>query len=395
MNAFSSIRLSRRAGLVAVWITIMLLVSLLPQAAQAQPRSEAVGSAASSRCQGDGVYLYEHANYKGRCRMWTASDKDFGDDNFNDMASSIHFVGSYGGGKYVAILYEHAGRGGARTVFAVDDPNLGDDAIGHDRASSIRIDKVPQCTGDGVYLYENKNFGGRCRKFVGSPDDLTYTGFNDTASSLKLAGTYGGGRRTVTLCENAGYGGRCTTFTSDDPNLGNDEVGHDRASSLRVQYTFHWPVAKPDGAGFGVYGATFLQWTDLGRGLAQYNPGIDVMRDPGRPAKGQPVYAAYRGRVAAIVPGVSIVIVHTIDQRKVWTQYTNVDHHQVKVGESVKKGQQIGAINPAGYLRFSIAYEQPSGEAVGQDCKWVQAHYENPFLWLGTAGGKAEAASCP
>jgi len=220
------------------------------------------------------------------------------------------------------------------------------------------------------------------------------TGFEDIASSLKLVGTYGGGRRTVTLCAHPGYNGKCTTFTEDDPNLGNDEVGHDRTSSLRIKFTFNWPVGKPDGAGFGVYGATFLQQVSNGRGQYVYNPGIDIVRDPGRSATGQPVYAAYRGRVAAITPGVSILIEHTIDSRKVWTLYTNVSPYKVKAGQWVEKGQQIGTVKVT-YLRFTVAYEQPSGDVLGKDCGWIRTHYENPFLWVGAAGGKTEAASCP
>ena len=396
MNAFSSIRLSRRAGLAAVWITFMLLASLPLQVAEAQPRSETVGSAASSRCQGDGIYLYEHSNYGGRCVKWTADDKDFTDDGFNDTASSIRFVGSYGGGKYAVILFADAGKRGVQAAFGADDPDLGNDKIGHDRASSIKIGKVPQCTGDGVYLYEDKNYGGRCRKFVASYDDMGNTGFEDIASSIKLVGAYGGGRRTVTLCAHPGYNGACTMLHQDDPNLGNNEVGHDRTSSLRIKFTFRWPVGKPDGAGFGVYGATFLQQASNGQGQQVYNPGIDILRDPGKPASGQAVYAVDRGRVASIVPGASIVIEHTIDSRKVWTQYINVDRYKkLKVGQWVDKGQQIGTINRT-YLRFVVAYEQhASGDMVGQGCGWVQSHYENPFLWLGAAGGKTGAVSCP
>jgi hypothetical protein len=92
---------------------------------------------------------------------------------------------------------------------------------------------------------------------------------------------------------------------------------------------------------------------------------------------------------------VAIVIEHTIDSRKVWTQYTNVDRYRIKAGDWVSKGQQIGTIN-RGYLLFVVSYEQPTSvDVVGRDCRWVQAHYENPFLWMGTAGGKTEAASCP
>jgi hypothetical protein len=68
----------------------------------------------------------------------TTDDPDFNLDNFNDMASSIRFVGSYGTG-WEAVAYEHSYYGGVSSVFQGDDPNFGDDTIGHDRVSSIQI----------------------------------------------------------------------------------------------------------------------------------------------------------------------------------------------------------------------------------------------------------------
>ena len=141
-----------------------------------------------------------------------------------------------------------------------------------------------------------------------------------------------------------------------------------------------------------------LRQVSNGQGQYIYNPGIDILREPGKSAKGQAVYAAARGRVVAIEPGVSILIEHTFDSRKVWTQYINVDRYKkLKAGDLVAKGQQIGTIN-RNFLRFVVAYEQhASGDAAGKGCGWIQGHYENPFLWLGAAagGGKTEAASCP
>jgi hypothetical protein len=59
-------------------------------------------------------------------------------------------VGGYGGGEYVATLYEHSHYGGASSAFWADDPDLGDDTIGHNRASSIRIEEAP--SGQRIYL---------------------------------------------------------------------------------------------------------------------------------------------------------------------------------------------------------------------------------------------------
>lgn len=89
----------------------------------------------------NGVVLYEHSNYGGRCVTFTADDFNFVDNNFNDTASSIRFVGSYATG-WEAVLYEHANYGGVSSTFRADDATLTNDTIGNDRASSIRIRRV-------------------------------------------------------------------------------------------------------------------------------------------------------------------------------------------------------------------------------------------------------------
>jgi len=107
--------------------------------------STKVALADGSPCSGDGVYLYEDADYGGDCRKWTSDDDDLGNDGWHDRASSIRFVGDFSGGRAKATLYEHASYRGASTEFTADDSWLGDDAIGNDRADSIRIDMVPFC----------------------------------------------------------------------------------------------------------------------------------------------------------------------------------------------------------------------------------------------------------
>lgn len=349
-------------------------------------------SGGGGKCSGDGVYLYEHTNYRGRCRKWTESDKNLTNEGFNDIASSIKFVGKYAKGKYIAILYEHAGRGGARSAYGANDTNLGNDEIGHDRVSSIHIEKVPQCKGDGIYLYEHANYGGRCRKFTQDIKNMKDTGFNDIASSIKLAGAYAGGSRKVTVCQHANFKGKCTTFTAKDGNLGNNAIGHDQISSLRVRYTFDWPVGKPRGKGWGVYGYTFLQDADNGLGYQQYHQGVDISQ--GRGVYGQPVFAAYGGKVTDVFVGACIIVEHKVNGKKVWTQYKHVDA-LVQPGQKLKKGQKVATINTH-HLHFEVAREKPAcGYVVGKSCQWVESHYENPLDWIGPSGGKTRAASCP
>ena len=93
-------------------------------------------AAASFVCDGEpGVYLYEHANYRGRCSKFVQNISNLGWYEIgNDAASSIRLVGGYG-----ATLYEHANYGGAVSIYAADQAYLGNDAIGNDRASSLTV----------------------------------------------------------------------------------------------------------------------------------------------------------------------------------------------------------------------------------------------------------------
>ncbi len=197
-----------------------------------------IGALADECSAGDGVCLYEHPGYGGRWVRFVGSGcyGNFNDIGFNDIASSLRFTGSYAG-RYTAVLYEHTYYAGVASQFAYDDPDFGNDAIGNDRASSICINPAPvasACIGDGVYLYEHTNYGGACQRFTTNVDNLTTTGFNDIASSIRLAGSFSGGSTRVTLCEHAGYGGACSQFTADDPDLRDDAVGNDRTTSVAI-----------------------------------------------------------------------------------------------------------------------------------------------------------------
>ena len=53
---------------------------------------------------------------------------------------------------------------------------------------------------------------------------------NDAVSSIKFVGLW-----TATLYEHTNYQGISSTFSGDDADLGNDSIGHDSTSSIRVQ----------------------------------------------------------------------------------------------------------------------------------------------------------------
>lgn len=91
---------------------------------------------ASFECDGNpGVYLYEHAYYRGRCSKFVQNTPNIGWFYIgNDAASSVQVVGGY-----VVVLYEHPNYKGATSILAADDPNLGNNRIGNDRVSSLIV----------------------------------------------------------------------------------------------------------------------------------------------------------------------------------------------------------------------------------------------------------------
>lgn len=84
--------------------------------------------------------------------------------------------------------------------------------------------------GEGVYLYEDINYQGRCSKFTNSasrPEGWFIS--NNSASSIRIIG-----RWTATLFEHADYLGVSSYYANNDPDLRNDAIGNDRVSSIKV-----------------------------------------------------------------------------------------------------------------------------------------------------------------
>jgi hypothetical protein len=216
------------------------------------------GSGGANACNGDGVYLYEHPNYQGRCLRLTGGAGDLRVFGFDDTASSVRFVG----GGWSATLFRDLNGTGASSGFVADDPNLADNAIGDNQATSVAVTRggapppVPSgnaCDGaEGVYLYEHPNYQGRCARFTANAADLRVFGMDDTASSIRIVGSW-----TAALFRDLSFTGGGSTFIGNDPNLADDLIGDNQATSISVTRGIPAPQPPPsanacDGAE-GVY----------------------------------------------------------------------------------------------------------------------------------------------
>ncbi len=92
---------------------------------------------------------------------------------------------------------------------------------------------------DQIALFVDSNYGGQCVvKDVGEYSNPSAIGLpNDSTSSIKV-----GGNVQAILCKDDNYGGGCETFTSDDSNLGDNSIGDNQVSSVKVQ----WRTTNPD-----------------------------------------------------------------------------------------------------------------------------------------------------
>jgi hypothetical protein len=234
--------MKRRSLVVAALLSIALAWAVAPPAARAlQPANACDG--------GDGVYLYEHPNYQGRCVKFNDEAPDLRALDFDDAASSIRILGNW-----TATLYRDLNGAGTASTFMRDDPNVADDAIGDNQATSLRIQRESAaspanvCDGaEGVYLYEHPAYQGRCIKLSADLLDLRVLSFDDIVSSLRVVGNW-----TATLYRDLSGTGGSSSFTADDSNLADDSIGDNLATSVLVQRG-DLPAANICDGGEGVY----------------------------------------------------------------------------------------------------------------------------------------------
>jgi hypothetical protein len=183
--------------------------------------------------------LFEHDNFRGRRFVVHGSVSNLAGTDFNDRASSV----VVGNGTW-QVCEDAYFRGNCVTLQAGAYPSLRPMGI-NDRVSSARElggwePRPPSGGGhwgEGVraVLYEGRNFSGRSYVITGNAlRDLSGTGFNDRASSLRVEQGY------WMFCSDADYHGECLTFGPGEyPSLPlelNNRISSARRISQRYPY---------------------------------------------------------------------------------------------------------------------------------------------------------------
>lgn len=115
-----------------------------------------------------------------------------------------------------------------------NNSTFGDPISGVGKACYTKDSSQTGCNpnSDQVALFEHGGYGGNCKVFnkADYPNPGAMGFANDTASSIKV-----GGNVKATLCKDDNYGGGCEDFSGDDGNLGDNSIGDNQVSSLKVQ----------------------------------------------------------------------------------------------------------------------------------------------------------------
>lgn len=106
--------------------------------------------------------------------------------------------------------------------------------IGNDNVSSIRVEYNNSCAHgpDEIVLFLHANYEAPCQVLrIGAYDNSgAFNLPNDSISSVKV-----GSNVQLVLCELHNFDGVCETFTSNDSYLGDNPIGDERVSSIRVE----------------------------------------------------------------------------------------------------------------------------------------------------------------
>ena len=180
----------------------------------------------------DGVVLYEEAGYGGRCEPFT--EGGWAIQLIGGKASSLRFFGSYVG-QYRVTLFNEPNLTDALGTFTSDVADFSMVTRLNDQADGIRVERIaPLCTpgSNGVVLYEEPQYGGRCETFGEGDSAIQVIG--GKVSSLRFVGSYVGQYR-VTLFNHPNMTDPRGTFTSDVPDFSAYTGLNEEVDGIRVE----------------------------------------------------------------------------------------------------------------------------------------------------------------
>jgi len=188
------------------------------------------------------VALYVDPNYDGQCIKKGigryANPSEIGLPN--DSISSLRV-----GADVKARLCRNADFSDTCEWFDHDDSDLRDNSVGDNQVSSVEVESRYPCSADTdqVILFVDRNYDGQnVRKCVGdypNPDSIGLP--NDSISSLKV-----GAKVKAMLCRDNDFSNTCEWFDYDDNDLGNNSVGSDQVSSVKVTPRYQPPGVPHD-----------------------------------------------------------------------------------------------------------------------------------------------------
>lgn len=180
----------------------------------------------------------EHAGYKGRCQIVSGNEPDLGRNGFDNIISSVRKRSSSGsdaapgfGPSRGVYLFAGTRWTGERVAISSATTNLERNGF-NDRANSIQVAR-----GEIWEVCEHSNYGGQCVEITADVTDLNSVGMSRIISSLRRrnaseGGGFGAGsRERVILYSNANFSGRSLSITDSRTSLGDFR---DAAQSLDV-----------------------------------------------------------------------------------------------------------------------------------------------------------------